>query len=90
MEASSVLSPTDRGCALICKRFLGGGGCGGGVTSLYFHLFSSLLERWHDNSSHRSGRSVAVPHLPPLLIFRDVMGLTAASAGQSGRLCFGD
>ena len=23
MEASSVLSPTDRGCALICKRFVG-------------------------------------------------------------------
>lgn len=87
MEASSVLSPMDRGCALICKRFL----CVcGGVTSLYFHLFSSLLERWHDNSSHRSGKSVAVPHLPPLLILRDVMGLTPASAGQSSRLCSRD
>ncbi len=49
--------------------------------SLYFHQFSSLLERWHDESSHRSGESVAVPHLPPLLTLPDDMGLIAASAG---------
>lgn len=76
MEASSVLSPTDRGCALSCKRFLCVCVC------VYFHLFSSLLERWHDESSHRSGESVAVPHLPPPFApLLDDTGLIAASAG---------
>lgn len=48
------------------------------VVSLYFHLFSSLLERWHDESSHRSGKSRA---LPSRTFLADDMGLIAASAG---------
>lgn len=68
-----------RVCACVC------------VVSLYFHLFSSLLERWHDESSHRSGENVAIPHLPPLLTLLDDMGLIAASTVPvSPRLLFED
>ncbi len=67
----AVHSAVNGFCACVCV-----------CVCVYFHLFSSLLERWHDESSHRSGESVAVPHLPPPFApLLDDTGLIAASAG---------
>lgn len=82
MEASSVLSPTDRGCVLNCKQFLCVCVC------LCFYLFSSPLERWHDKPSHRSSNSRELPPRTFLLSPPHLMTWALSHLHLLGQLVF--